>query len=220
MAAFQLDLPGYRFGWRQAAAVTAAAAAVVGMLPGAGRAAWAVGGTWSPRATAEATTWMSATRAQGDFRVLWLGDPRVLPGNGWELVAGARLRRERERAARRHRRCGPGSSPGRPRRSAHGVRLARSHATVRLGRLLAPYAVRYVVVVDTLGALDPRAADARSRIPPPPISLGALGAQIDLRQIISQGGFDVFVDPSALPLRGAPVGARPRRHRRRRRRRR
>jgi len=31
--------------------------------------------------------------------------------------------------------------------------------------------------------------------------LPALSAQIDLRQVISQGGFDVFVDPTALPLR-------------------
>ncbi len=87
VAAFQLDLPGYRFGWRQVAAVTAAAAAVVGMLPVL---AGSLGGRWGlvPSGYGEATTWMSANRAQGDFRVLWLGDPRVLPGNGWELAPG------------------------------------------------------------------------------------------------------------------------------------
>ena len=31
---------------------------------------------------------MAATPAQGDFRVLWLGDPRVLPGQGWEVAPG------------------------------------------------------------------------------------------------------------------------------------
>ena len=210
VAAFQLDLPGYRFGWRQAAAVTAAAAAVVGMLPVL---VGALGGRWDlvPSGYAEATTWMSATKAQGNFRVLWLGDPRVLPGNGWELTPGLAYSVS-ENGLPDITGLWPGASPGKAAAIGHGIRLARSHATVRLGRLLAPYAVRYVVVVDSLAPSIPGLQTPISH-PAPGDLLGALSSQIDLRQIISQGGFDVFLDPSALPLRairsaaGGPLSA-------------
>jgi GT2 family glycosyltransferase len=198
VAAFQLDLPGYRFGWRQVAAVTAAAAAVVGMLPVL---VGSLGGRWDlvPSGYGEATTWMSANKAQGNFRVLWLGDPRVLPGNGWELTPGLAYAVS-ENGLPDVTGLWPGSTPGKAAAIGNGIRLARSHSTVRLGRLLAPYAVRYVVVVDTLAPSIPGLQTPISH-PAPGDLLGALSAQIDLRQIISEGGFDVFLDPSALPLR-------------------
>ena len=210
VAAFQLDLPGYRFGWRQAAAVTAAAAAVVGMLPVL---VGSLGGRWDlvPSGYGEATTWMAANQAQGDFRVLWLGDPRVLPGNGWELAPGPRLRRERERAARRHRVvAGLVAGPGRrhrqrrppgpePRHGAPGSAVGALRGALRRGG-------RHP------GALDPRAADPDLASGPRRPRSGRCRAQIDLRQIISQGGFDVFVDPSRAALAGrcgARAGAPP-----------
>jgi hypothetical protein len=198
VAAFQLDLPGYRFGWRQAAAVTAAAAAVVGMLPVLGA---SFGGRWDlvPSGYAEATSWMSAHGAGGDFRVLWLGDPRVLPGNGWALSPGLAYTVS-EDGLPDITGLWPGSSPGRAAAMATGIRLARDHSTVRLGRLLAPYAVRYVVVVDTLAPSIPGLQTPISR-PAPGDVVGALASQIDMRQVISQGGFDVFQDAAAVPLR-------------------
>ncbi len=205
VAAFQLDLPGYRFGWRQAAAVTAAAAAVVGMLPVL---VGSLGGRWDlvPSGYGEATTWMTPTPSQGDFRVLWLGDPRVLPGEGWELSPGLAYTVS-ENGLPDATGLWPGSAPGAATALGHAVGLARDHATVRLGRLLAPYAVRYVVVVDTLGPSIPGLQSPISH-PAPPDLVGALASQVDLRQIISQGGFDVFLDQSALPLRATrPVAA-------------
>jgi GT2 family glycosyltransferase len=207
VAAFQLDLPGYRFGWRQVAAVTAAAAAVVGMLPVLGA---SFGGRWDlvTSGYGEATTWMSAHRAQGGFRVLWLGDPRVLPGNGWELSPGLAYAVS-ENGLPDITGLWPGSSPGKAAAIGSGVRLARSHATVRLGRLLAPYAVRYVVVVDTLAPSIPGLQTPISHRAPGDL-VGALAAQIDLRQVISEGGFDVFQDSAALPLRAVrTAGAAP-----------
>jgi GT2 family glycosyltransferase len=207
VAAFQLDLPGYRFGWRQVAAVTAAAAAVVGMLPVL---AGSLDGRWDLPLSgyAQATTWMAATKAQGDFRVLWLGDPRVLPGQGWEVAPGLAYTVS-EDGLPDMTGLWPGSSPGKAAAFADGIQLARRHDTVRLGRLLAPYAVRYIVVVDTLAPSIPGLQTPISH-PPPGDLLGALSAQVDLRQIISQGGFDVFVDSVALPLRATrPTLAQP-----------
>jgi len=208
VAAFQLDLPGYRFGWRQAAAVTAAAAAVVGMLPVL---VGSLGGRWGlvPSGYAEATTWMAPSKTVGDFRVLWLGDPRVLPGNGWGLAPGLAYTLS-EDGLPDLTGLWPGSSPGTAAAVGDGIRLARRHGTVRLGRLLAPYAVRYVVVVDTLAPSIP-GLQAPISHPAPADLVTALASQVDLREVISQGGFDVFEDAAALPLRaqrrapGTPV---------------
>ena len=59
VSAFQLDLPGYRFGWRQAAAVIAATAAAVGTLPVL---AGSLGGRWDlvPTGYGQVLSWMSA----------------------------------------------------------------------------------------------------------------------------------------------------------------
>ncbi|HXQ91287.1 MAG TPA: glycosyltransferase family 2 protein [Acidimicrobiales bacterium] len=204
VAAFQLDLPGYRFGWRQAAAVTAAAAAVIGMLPVL---VGSLGGRWGlvPSGYAEATTWMAPSKAVGDFRVLWLGDPRVLPGNGWALAPGLAYALS-EDGLPDLTGLWPGSSPGKADAVADAVRLARRHGTVRLGRILAPYAVRYVVVVDTLAPSIPGLQTPIS-YPAPADLVSALAAQVDLREVISQGGFDVFEDADALPLRAVRAGA-------------
>gem|GEM_PF-6057214 len=198
VAAFQRDLPSYRFGWRQAAAVTAATAAAVGMLPVLGA---SFNGRWDlvPTGYAEATSWMTPRPGQGGFRVLWLGDPRVLPGNGWELSKGLAFSLS-EDGLPDATSLWPGSSEGQAAAVGNGVGLARRHATVRLGQLLAPFAVRYVVVVDTLGPSIP-GLQTPPVDPPPADLLPALASQIDLREVISQSGFEVFMDEDALPER-------------------
>jgi hypothetical protein len=78
---------------------------------------------------------------------------------------------------------------------------------VRLGQLLAPYAVRYVVVVGSLAPSIPGFQEPLAYRPPPDLR-PALLAQLDLRQIIGQGGFDVYIDDAALPER-AVLAAKP-----------
>jgi hypothetical protein len=198
VSAFQLDLPGYRFGWRQAAAVLAASAATVGMLPVF---AASVGGRWELASSGygQATSWMANQRANGEFRVLWLGDPRVLPGNGWRLSRGLAYSLS-EDGLPDATGLWPGSSPGPAAHIGSGIQLAEHHATVRLGQLLAPYAVRFVVVPETLAPTISGNTSATA-YPPPADLIPALASQLDLRHVISQGGFDVFVDDSALPER-------------------
>ncbi|HUI04540.1 MAG TPA: hypothetical protein VLZ77_13435 [Acidimicrobiales bacterium] len=206
VSAFQLDLPGYRFGWRQAAAVAAAAAAAVGMLPVL---AGSLGGRWDlvPTGYGEATSWMATRPAQGGFRVLWLGDPRVLPGTGWALSPGLAYTLSTD-GLPDVTDVWSGASPGAASGVGAGVELARRGATVRLGRLLAPYAVRYVVVVDTLAPSVPGLQTPVAYHPPSDL-VPALRTQVDLRQIISEQGFEVFEDPAALPLRAVRSGAVP-----------
>lgn len=195
-AAFERDLPSYRFGWRQGAVVLAAAAAAVGSLPvlvAAGSGRWDL-----PHiGYGEATTFMAARSPHGGFRVLWLADPRVLPGAGWSLLDGTAYALS-----------GGGvpdatavwatSDPGPATAVGQAVGEAQRGQTVRLGALLAPYAVRYVVLVDALAPVIPGYQVPQSH-PSPPSLLAALETQSDLRQVVGQDGMHVFADDLAVP---------------------
>ena len=84
--AFERDLRGYHFGWRQVASLVAAAAVFVAVVP---TVAGAVDGRWNLAGTDDAAQLSFLDRAdvqdQGAFRVLWLGDPEVLPVASFRL---------------------------------------------------------------------------------------------------------------------------------------
>jgi hypothetical protein len=155
----------------------------------------------------QATAWMGGRGAPGNFRVLWLGDPRVLPGGGWQVTPGLSYSIS-EDGLGDSTQIWSGSSPGAAAAVGDAVRLARAGSTVRLGGLLAPYAIRYVVVVDALAPSIPGFQSPPQYLPPSDVE-PALLSQLDLRQIIGQGGFEVFVDDAALPER-AVLAAGPR----------
>jgi len=196
VAAFERDLSSYRFGWRQAAAVLAAGAAAMGAIPvlvAAGNGRWDL-----PHiGYGEATTFLSARSPEGGFRVLWLGDPRVLPGAGWRLGAGTAYSLS-EDGLPDATGMWPASDAGPAAAVGRAVRLAGQGGTVELGALLAPYAVRYVIVVDALGPVIPGYQSPEAH-PAPATLLSALVAQSDLRQVVGQGGIHVFTDDLALP---------------------
>ena len=129
VSAFEVDLPGYRFGWRQIASGVAAAAVLAGILPVLGA---SFDGRWSMPAGDHARTlaFIDTENDEAPFRVLWLGDPAALPLDGWALDGGLAyattdaglahprepvggLRRRRHRAARRSHRPRP-HRPDRP----------------------------------------------------------------------------------------------------------
>jgi GT2 family glycosyltransferase len=197
-ASFESDLPGYRFGWRQVATAVAAAATAVGVIPVLVASS---NGRWDLPLSGygQATSWMATHSGRGAFRVLWLGDPRVLPGGGWQLSPGLSYSISEDGLGDATE-IWSGSSPGPASTIGDEVDLARRGSTVRLGGLLAPYAIRYVVVVDNLAPSIPGFQSPLAYKPPPDLN-PALLSQLDLRQIIGQGGFEVFVDDDALPER-------------------
>lgn len=202
---FDTDLRGHRFGWRQGGAALAALALAVGALP---MLAASLGGRWQLPATGygQAVAWMStpAAASQGDFRVLWLGDPRALPGAGWQALPGLAYTLS-EDGMPDTTGLWPSASPGAAGAIGDAVRAAANGSTVRLGALLAPFGVRYVVLVDSIAPTIPGSQTPIAYPPPAPVEPGLL-AQFDLRQVISQGGFDVFVDDAAVPLRAVHTG--------------
>jgi GT2 family glycosyltransferase len=203
VAAFERDLSAYRFGLRQAGAALAAAFAIVGALP---TVAAAGGGRWGLPLSGygEATAWLAARAPAGGFRVLWLADPRTLPGGGWQLGPGVAYG-VTEDGMSDATGLWAGSSPGPAAVMGQDVELAEHHDTVQLGRLIATQHVRYVVVVQALAPEIP-GYQSTPVYPVPATLTEALDAQTDLSQVPGQGGLDVYQDtvsaPGPLPARG------------------
>ena len=195
MAAFEADLPGYRFGWRQMASTAALVATILGLLPLAGA---ALGGRWRlPRQDfAGLLSWMPEQRSEGDFRVLWLGDPEALPLGSWRLSEGLGYATSRNGPPDATA-LWPSGSPGEARLLGQAVGIARQSGTTRLGHLLAPMAVRYLVV-------PLRAAPAQAGTPvlsPPADVTPALEAQVDLTRLESDDALRVYENSAWAPAR-------------------
>ena len=123
-----------------------------------------------------------------DYRVLWLGAPEVLPLRGFDLgveglAAGTSVRGYPDI---RHSWATP-QTPG-DERLAAAVRVGLAGDTLRLGRLLGSFGIRYVVVVERSG---PSYSDGWDRPVSPAIS-EALASQIDLRPLAADPSVQVF----------------------------
>ncbi len=142
IGAFGDELRRARFGWRQLAALVAGAGVAVAAL---GFAADSVDGRWNAASSGWGQT-LSFTGErvfEGNFRILWIGDPAVLPTDPFEVRDGVAYALTVDDAgdARELLRA--------PRQDADAVvvdavALALDGRTNRLGRLVAPMGVRYV----------------------------------------------------------------------------
>jgi hypothetical protein len=194
VVAFDMDLPGYRFGWRQIAPIFAGLALAIGIVPVLGA---MFDGRWhAPDQSYEPVlAFLRDEQATaGPFRVVWLGDPDVLPLQGWRLSDGVAyattdhgLPTVEDRWA--------GSSDGATSLVADALHLAQGRDTSRLGRLVAPMGVRYFVVA---GESAPSSGDAR---PLPRDIERALGEQLDLQEVLADPHLHVYRNVSWAPIR-------------------
>jgi hypothetical protein len=204
VAAFEVDLPGYRFGWRQVASGLAGAAVVLGTVPVLGA---AFDGRWSMPAGdhSRALRFVDAENDELPFRVLWLGDPRALPMGSWPLSDGVAYATT-DSGTPEAQDLWVGSDDGRTRLLADALDLALGGQTARLGRLLAPMGVRYVVMPERL-APDPFSTEP---LPAPADLRVTLDAQLDLEPLDVPAGLEVFRNQAFYPSRAAvPVDAAP-----------
>ena len=204
VAAFESDLSGYSFGWRQIVTALAVVAAVVGLVPAVIEAG---DGRWGLPATgfAEPLSFLANPGTADAYRVLWLGDPRAVPLGGWSITRGLAYATTENGTPAVGNIWAP-AGPGPSTQLASAVTLAESNGTRHLGRLLAPSAVAYVVVVDALApTLD--GLQTTTAYPPPAGLLGSLLAQSDLREIPGGGGYTVFANTEYLPERAQRAGA-------------
>lgn len=193
LSAFEIDLPAYQFGWRQVASFVAAGAAAVATLPVL---AGSIDGQWRipERDVAQLLSWMPERQADGQFRVLWAGDPAALPMDGWRLDDGLAYASSRGGPADVTT-SWPASDSGSTGLLRDAVEVARRGETSRLGHLLAPLGVRYVAVPLRSGP----ARNGAPRLPVPEDVLGALRAQIDLRLIESDDALVVYENAAWAP---------------------
>ena len=197
------DLRRGRFGWRQPLGALLALVFLVGLAPvpiNALNGAWSQPSYSLPRLLAQLPT----NGTIGQYRTMFLGDARVLPGaplnlgwgvsysvvNGpspelvemWEIPPN-RLRDEAVTAL-------------------YGIVRGR---TSRAGRLLAPLSVRYIVVP----IIDGAASTRDDPIPTPRGLVDVLSRQLDLRRQYSSPDLVIFENSTWVPVRSqlTPEGA-------------
>ncbi|HEX7167505.1 MAG TPA: hypothetical protein VF230_11050, partial [Acidimicrobiales bacterium] len=195
LSAFEADLPGYRFGWRQVASLAAAVAAVAATVP---IVATAVDGRWRmpSRDFQGLLSWMPEEVGKGDFRVLWLGAPDSLPLDGWRLTDGLAYGTSRNGVPDATS-LWPGSDDGATGLLADALGVARRGETTRLGRILGPHGVRYIAV-----PLRPAPSSRASAGHPPPVGvLDALRGQVDLELVQTDDSLVLFENASWTPIK-------------------
>jgi len=205
VGAFETDLSGYRFGWRQVVTGLGALAAVVGLLPVV---AQSFDGRWGLPDTGyrQPLAFMAKGDSHDQFRVLWLGDPRALPIGGWSMAPGLAFATSENGTPDAGLLWAP-AGPGPADRLATSVSLAMRGRTTELGRLLAPAGVRYVVVASSL-APSISGQPPTTAFSPPKALLPALLGQRDLREVPGSVGFAVFANTApVVPVRAARTGA-------------
>ncbi len=195
VAAFDLDLRGYRFGWRQFASVSGAGALLVAVLP---IMLISIDGRWKmPRGGYDRVFGFVETEAAtvGPFRVLWLGAQDVLPVAGWPLGDGV---------------TSYATTVGYPKLDAlwagprtdatraipEAIDAARNGGNSRLGQTLGLMAVRYVVVVDRLAPTPflSHERPAAGWIDP------TLSSQLDLAQVDLNSAIRVYRNTAWQPM--------------------
>jgi GT2 family glycosyltransferase len=185
----------FRFGWRQPAAIIGAVAIVLPALAFTGD---VFDGRWDAPSAGWANdlAFTQTSTSKGDFRMLWTGDPAELPldpvvlrdGTGYVLT-----------------RNGPGDVTEQWRAPEHdddlvvdrALLLATTGRTNRLGRMLAPMGVRYIVVPSTQG----RDGGANPAVP---VALRrAMAQQLDLARLRSSRGLVLYENLAYAPIRAA-----------------
>jgi GT2 family glycosyltransferase len=206
MAAFEVDLPGYRFGWRQAVSSVAALAVLFGILPiaaGIGDGRWKM-----PPGDLDRPVQLvlgQASRPPG--RILWVGDPGLVPAAGFRY--DDRLTYATSEGVPTVEARWATADPQGSDLPADALRLALTKRTSRVGELLAPMGIQFVIVPQSN---TPSAYSGVDR-PAPRSLLTALSEQLDLVPVETDVSIVVYRNTAyrsmvTLPPKGSPLGDR------------
>ncbi len=195
LAAFGEDVAERTFGWRQPFGLLGVGAVVLGVAPALftlSDGAW-----YAPRASvSEAIEAPLPTASSvGDYRVLYVGDPRLIPFPSADLGDGVAMAVvDDDRSDLRDRWAVADQSAVDSLRDA--VRQIADGATRRGGRLLAPFGIRFVVVP----LIDGAASTTANRLPVPAGLVEALQSQLDLVRPPAPPSYVRFDNESAMPV--------------------
>jgi GT2 family glycosyltransferase len=144
IASFDVDVLAGTFGWRQPLAVLSMVALALGVVPGTLAVA---NGRWNmpTRTLSSVLNQFPTNPATGDYRILWIGDPRAIPAASWTYDNGVGYAVTADgQPTLRDRFAGlPGDDE---QQVADAVRQMAGGFTLRGGRLLAQFGIRFVVV--------------------------------------------------------------------------
>lgn len=195
--ALENDVRGARFGWRQPLAALAALAVLVPVIPLAVNAA---DGRWNqPRSSLDTLLLQLAKNPdEGDYRILYLGHPDLLPAAPRTLAAEGDLRLgyavTDDGIATLFTQWSPHATS-----TVRTLENALSHLvsgdTPRVGRLVAPLGVRYVVVPRIDGARSTR----NQPVAVPEGLVDALRVQLDLRRQYESADLLIYENTAWVP---------------------
>lgn len=194
-ASFHLDVRGGRFGLRQPSSLIALAGLVVGVVPAM---AVAVDGRWEQPSTSfvsQLDELLVDPAADGDYRVLVIGDPELVPGAdrffdegiAYSLVRAGRFGLDE---------TWPSTGDLEERVMGDVLTAMAGRSTARAGRLMAPFGVRYVVVP----TIDRVRSTSEDPLPLPEGLIDALREQLDLRAVYSPATMAVFENQQWIPI--------------------
>jgi GT2 family glycosyltransferase len=196
VSALSNDVRGARFGLRQPLGLLGTATLAIALLPGV---ASAIDGRYQqPELTLveQVDSVLRGDPPEGDYRTLYLGDPRVLPVASLPYVDGIAYALVDD---------GPldvtdawvNDPDAQARLVADALDAMARRDTARVGRVLAPLAVRYIV----LPVNDGVASTVNDPIDPPIGLVDALEDQLDLSRAYSPRDIVVFENTAWIPTR-------------------
>jgi hypothetical protein len=192
---FERDVLGRGFSLRHVGAFVGGVALVISLGPFL---AASFDGRWHlPRNDYDvALGFFEEQEQEAPFRVLWIGDPTVLPVAGWRLGEEAQYGTTSHGLPEISEQWAGNEEPS---TSVLGEALAAAsrRETSRLGRLLGSMGIRYVVIPERL-APEPFAEE---EFPPPATVREALAAQLDLEQIAVNPAVTLYENAAWAPTR-------------------
>ena len=194
-ASLAVDLRRGRFSWRQPLSALVAVAFSIGLFPVAAN---SLNGSWNQPSIAlpQLLAQLPDAQSGGQYRTLFIGDARVLPGAplnfGWGIaysVVNGSVPSEDDMWE---------APPTRARDNAVAAMygIVRGQ-TARAGRLLAPLSVRFIVVP----IIDGGASTRSKPIAAPRSLVDSLSRQLDLRRRYASPDLVIFENTSWVPLR-------------------
>lgn len=192
-AALQRDLTTLRFGWSHALPILSTIAL---LMSSAGAVGATIDGTWaSPKDGYESVLGFMNTRAPAHARALWIGQADVVPAQGWRYddelsfaITHARLPNILDRAV-----GDPGPIVQQIRDDMADTLQGSSS---RLGEQLAPYGIRYILVVEA----DAPAPFGTTQRPVPAELVSRLDEQLDFARIESRRGVRIYENRAFIPV--------------------
>jgi GT2 family glycosyltransferase len=192
VAAFEIDLREFHFGWRQLVSLVAGAALVAATLPVLGDVV--VDGAWgAPSRSLDRTiAFIDDEWAAEPFRVVWVGDPEVLPLTGWSFDDAVTYQAT-STGSPTVRDLFPADPGGTNAPLRDALDQAAEGSTVRLGAALAPLGVRYLVLPVR------RSSTGTDELVPDSPLIEALPEQLDLSAVEVSSAVRVWENAAWVP---------------------